>query len=107
MSETDDTQIASTFDWTDKTPTPAVQIDLKVNRRTYYFYLGNRTLSDIKALRPCDKIWKKGDRTTQSSAPLHAGRRAERVLPLPAGGRKKCAQLENLRATQLLRAKEL
>ena len=37
------------------------------------------------------------NRTTRSSAPLHAGRRAERVLPLPAGGRKKCARLENLR----------
>ena len=50
-------------------------------------------------------VGRTNDRTTRSSAPLHAGRRAERALPLPAGGRKKCARLENLRATQLLRAK--
>ena len=52
-------------------------------------------------------VGRTNDRTTRSSAPLHAGRRSERALPLPAGGRKKCARLENLRATQLLRAKEL
>ena len=57
MAEADDTQIASTFDWTDKIPTPAVRKDLKVDRRTYH-YFKSMTLKDIKALRPCDKNWK-------------------------------------------------
>ena len=47
-------------------------------------------------------VGRTNDRTTRSSAPLHAGRRAERALPLPAGGRKKCARLENLRRADLL-----
>ena len=59
----------------------------------------------ISGGRAC--VGRTNDRTTRSSAPLHAGRRSERALPLPAGGRKKCARLENLRPTQLLRAKEL
>ena len=42
-------------------------------------------------------VGRTNDRTARSSASLHAGRRAERALPLPAGGRKKCARLENLR----------
>ena len=60
MAEADDTQIASTFDWTDKIPTPAVRKDLKVDRRTYH-YFKSMTLKDIKALRPCDKKWNKED----------------------------------------------
>ena len=47
-------------------------------------------------------VGRTNDRTTRSSAPLHADRRAERALPLPAGGRKKCARLENLRPTNLV-----
>ena len=62
-------------------------------------YLGRTSL--------CGRVGRTNDRTTRSSAPLHADRRAERALPLPAGGRKKCARLENLRATQLLRANTL
>ena len=60
MSETDDTQSASAFDWANKTPTTKVRIDLKVDRRTYHFFR-NWTLRDIKALRPCDTKWKKQD----------------------------------------------
>ena len=52
-------------------------------------------------------VGRTNDRTTRSSAPLHAGRRAERALPLPAGGRKKCARLENLRVPLFFRTDEL
>ena len=52
-------------------------------------------------------VGRTNDRTTRSSAPLHAGRRSERALPLPAGGRKKCARLENLRVPLFLSIDEL
>ena len=47
-------------------------------------------------------VGRTNDRTARSSASLHAGRRAERALPLPAGGRKKCETVENLPRTTLL-----
>ena len=47
------------------------------------------------------------DRTTRSSAPLHAERRAEGALPLPVGARKKSVTVENLRAPLFLRTHEL
>ena len=59
----------------------------------------------ISGGRAC--VGRTNDRTTRSSAPLHAGRRAERALPLPAGGRKKCARLENFCAAPRLRAYKL
>ena len=59
----------------------------------------------ISGGRAC--VGRTNDRTTRSSAPLHAGRRAERALPLPAGGRKKCARLENLRVPLFFRTDEL
>ena len=52
-------------------------------------------------------VGRTNDRTARSSAPLHAGRRAERALPLPAGGRKKCVRLENLRVPLFLSIDEL
>ena len=59
----------------------------------------------ISGGRAC--VGRTNDRTTRSSAPLHADRRAERALPLPAGGRKKCARLENLRVPLFFRTDEL
>ena len=41
----------------------------------------------ISGGRPC--VGRLSDRTTRSSAPLHAERRAEGALPLPVGARKK------------------
>ena len=59
----------------------------------------------ISGGRTC--VGRLSDRTTRSSAPLHAERRAEGALPLPVGARKKSVMVENFRAPLFLRTDEL
>ena len=59
----------------------------------------------ISGGRPC--VGRLSDRTTRSSAPLHAERRAEGALPLPVGCRKKSVTVENFRVPLFLRTDEL
>ena len=59
----------------------------------------------ISGGRPC--VGRLSDRTTRSSAPLHAERRAEGALPLPVGARKKSVTVKNLRVPLFLNVNEL
>ena len=57
---TTDPPVITPFDWSNTTPAEPLTIDVRVPRRTWYWFSTWR-LQDVKAMRPCDKKWTKED----------------------------------------------
>lgn len=51
---------AHAFDWRDRTPAPAITVELRVPK-SVFFWFKNWDLEDVRCMRPCDGKWKEED----------------------------------------------